>query len=128
MEVFTLEPGAADLFGEQAVFDRMIDVLEELAINPPTIDAIDLSVSTSRIATLESALAGAALERSELASTDKGTAEVAASEFVREPRLSIALHFAREMPSALERIEVTGHRLQMMTSQLRTRPAPDWRL
>ena len=34
-EVLAFEPGALDLLGEESVFDRVVDVLQEVAVDPP---------------------------------------------------------------------------------------------
>lgn len=62
LEIRTLKSRTTDLFGEETIFDRMIDVLQKLAVDA-FVDGRDArSVSTARMATWESS--GAMLARS----------------------------------------------------------------
>ena len=62
-EVFALEAGAANLFGEKPVLNRMVDVLEELAVYPLVNRSDNPFGIDDQDATLESSATGAALER-----------------------------------------------------------------
>jgi hypothetical protein len=68
----------------------MVDVLEEVPVAPSSMEAMTLSVSTSRTATLGPLGAGASLESSGLERAMEGaTAAVAAIELMRKWRLFI---------------------------------------
>jgi hypothetical protein len=63
----------------------MVDVLEEVPVDPSSMEAMTLSVSTGRTATLGPPAAGASLEASGLdTATDGVTTEVAAIELKRK--------------------------------------------